>query len=271
MNQLEQISEHLNQQMDTAVLHPQQVTFLMDLNEYCFYEIFRWLSVNDVSSIAKTCKRIERVAGDHFQREYPTKSMVITSVFDKIQLSEKNQFFATNIRNVDIGRDAIYSYLTSNYNPNIKSIRFSLIDFETLDEQCLLHPRLNLQNVETVSFTGTIDFSILKYCHRMKHLSLSCIRHCKRSQSDPWLWLRMKYPKLEYFETVLSFSDEYQIDVFKKFLQQNPNIKRLTLGLVDNFLVKSIEDTINLDTLYLSISEQIKKENVAFPFQWRKH
>lgn len=55
---------------------PPSMNFLA-LNDDCLYKIFDWLSLEELT-INMTCKRLQTVSGDYFEREYQLLKLTIT-------------------------------------------------------------------------------------------------------------------------------------------------------------------------------------------------
>lgn len=49
---------------------------ILKLNDDCCEEIFEYLSIKDLYSFGQTCKRMNRIAGIHFQRNYPDAHII---------------------------------------------------------------------------------------------------------------------------------------------------------------------------------------------------
>lgn len=158
-------------------------THFLDMNDDCIDTIFDLLPLDDLCSMSRTCKRIQSIAGDYFQRYYPNNHVRIQSfrrrsVFymypDERYVDDLKPF----IRNVSIQEhngSACVSYLRSNFCENLKEIALHGINSD-LNELHGVQMKEQLQCLESMKFVncsvGDIYEVFLKHCQQLKHLGI---------------------------------------------------------------------------------------------------
>lgn len=79
----------------------------MDLNDDCIFEIFERLTQTDLCSMSFTCKRIQTLAFDQFERQYPEQFITIETnekdgeiLIDSNHNGQHVKYFSKFIQNV---------------------------------------------------------------------------------------------------------------------------------------------------------------------------
>lgn len=211
------------------------------MNNDCIYKIFEWLVLDDLCSISETCKQLQALSSDYFQRKYYDKlsrGMRIMVINGKVEFHPKERYvksfsrcFDTVIvnadlrwsRNINVSKSTLPRVIRENCNQYLNTIQFHL----TLLHHSFGDGIMNiLENVETVVF-WTCDLegsyhNILKHCRNLKYLTIDGNYGNKIDEL-----LLETYPLLEHFQCRY-YGRLLMTNNLKIFLQQHPTLKRLT-------------------------------------------
>lgn len=210
-------------------------THFLSMNNDCICKIFEWLHLDDICSLSDTCKRLKILASDYFERKHGDKllhGISITTINGKIQLQPNEKCVWSFSRCFDV----VVLNVTSRSPRDINLIKSNLSAFvrkycseylcSILFQSMFLHNSIGdsignvLQNVETVVFTSC-DLEG-DYHEILKHLTVGE----NYGQKIEKLLLET-YPKLEHFNCRY-YGRILMTNNLKQFLQQHPNLKRLT-------------------------------------------
>lgn len=207
--------------------------FQMDVK--CFTELFEWLSVVDLLALRLTCNRFKEIINHFINSNYPefVKFKVKDKNFDMIRQMNASTVGMVNEMIVSVGHD-------------FDCTQFMLI-------------KNLLNNVEKISIkswpTIANDFynSFLKFCNNVTRLTIKRWDNWDPKININNVWLRHKYPSLEYI--CLEDIPKEEIDDFVQFFRLNPNIRVLsvdleTLAEIGSHLVTA---GIKFDQLYIHL------------------
>lgn len=270
-----------SEQQELTILSTQ----LIQLNDDCFFEIFKWLPLEDLCSISLSCKRIRALAEYHFESVYKTKYVGIEQPEfgpRRIYITPEGQtycrYFLGQIQNVELylpvnqNIDRLIKFSAKHCSKNLKEIKFCN---GVLNADHSFELRDILKKVETIhcygsAFNGDIIKDLMKYCTNLKHFFYeNDIPITTNALSSI---LKMQEMDSVYLKTILNLDDE-EIEK-KRRKHSNENIgrfKRLFL-CVDgssrkisdllNFIAKHVA---NIDDLYISVKGEATKFEVIDP------
>lgn len=243
---------------------------LIDLNDYCLFDIFKWLPLNEFCVISETCQRIQKVATKYFTRKYPEKvsgQVTITRKMGQIDTTPKENYvkaFSHCFENIeicdlddDVEDNELVAFIQSHCNEHLKKVRF---------EYGYIHASFGhflkniLENVETVEicfcFQGTNFYEdFLKHCKNLKCLVL---KDHGRNPIDDTLF--GKYLKLEHFEC--DYNGSLKVETLKSFLITNRTIKSSVWNFYDRdsnpieYMKCVVENAINTEKAILTLHYQ---------------
>lgn len=234
-------------------------TLIFKLNKSCFNEIFDRLSLTDLNSLAQTCKRLQKIAGEYFQQYFAAVEVRYGKdgcpmVFDSIRVDAFSQF----VHRISIHR------------VDLDSFRDIAATFKSLTEIHLVGVRLTAPKIEClkgilekIEFLKTRDVEIkvdfldlLKFCTNLKRLSIRNLKTINDSD-EPYNrssilaadWLCRKYPKLEHFELI--DVENFKFIELLEFFKQNRNIRSFSTDtkFLSRFEHLITEADVSLDDL----------------------
>lgn len=240
---------------------------LMSLNEDCFYQIFKWLPLNDLCVLSKTCSRLQQLTGDYFQRKYPSKWVNITNATsDGIVLSPNKNYvhcFSRFIQNLSIDflrkdHDVLATFLQSNCNNSPKKVQFKCTYLpDTFADKI----KTILENAETIAFRNCLvdNGRLMDRCENLKNLFV--VENLLNDQYEQVEEILVgKYPKLEHFHC--RYAGYPDMDKLKAFFKNN-KVKSLTWYFFRrhwNSIHECIETIVtygvDLEELFISIEGQ---------------
>ncbi|XP_031640829.1 uncharacterized protein LOC116352404 [Contarinia nasturtii] len=242
-----------------------QSTFISELNEYCIEEIFKWLSLDDLNSIGKTCKRLQQLAGQHFQRNYPRSFVKIWHGYP-FMMGQNVDGLSEFIQSITIvgwyrkfpkqeytivdeqTETEQYHYIKSKLDRSLKQIKFDgcrLTKCKVNEIIPLLNGVKVIQMVECTVVDDLYD-CLLKHCVNLERLLIGSTRFLSKCD-----WLRRKYPKLVHFQLIEEKPFTIKQEELLTFLQLNPNIRSFVAHCWDleKCIDYLIESKVQLDEL----------------------
>lgn len=219
--------------LDEPPASPPSITKFLDMNDDCIDTICNLLPLDDLCSMSQTCKRVNCIAGDYFQRHYPDNYVRIQSfrrrsVFYMYPDEKYVEDLKPFIRNVSIQEykgSACVSYLKKNFGENLREIALHGIHCElnaTHGEQ-IKHQLERLERIKFVNCSiGDIYEIFLKHCQKLKHLGID---EPIQFNGPRVTWAQHNFPTLES----IAYYDEAntkRID-FGGFLRRNPQITQI--------------------------------------------
>lgn len=211
---------------------PPSNTHFMDLNNDCIDRICDLLPLDDLSSMGQTCKRVQCVAGEYFQRHYPNNYVRIQAFHRRSMLyMHPDEKYVDGlqpfIRNVSLSMNKgslCVNYLKTNFCDNLREITLHGIHSE-LDVSHGLVIKDQLKRLESIKFVncsvGDIYKIFLRHCEQLKHLGIDePVQYRGRVT-----WAQHTFPML----TSIAYFDEANTNRsdFSGFLRRNPQIKQI--------------------------------------------
>lgn len=248
---------------------------IFHLNIDCFDEIFEYLTVDDLYSFGQTCKRMNKVAGEYFERKYLSTKNCWNYYRRNGMITKTYSFYS-----LDNYRRAIQTSGFINFMPRVtfyddkkllKYLKFQInaIAFESTNHICLkgwhtlnqkkvkclvkLLPQVNILRIKSCSLDNDLYDLILKHCQNsLKEFYFECpIRKIGKPN-----WLLHEYPNLEClnFSPISIRSNEVvRIEELRDFFLCNPNLQRFATD-VNIFLDNSdifLSSNAKLDLLVI--------------------
>lgn len=230
---------------------------LLALQAQCIESILKWLPLNDLYSVSRTCKTLHNFAGVQFQRIYPNNAISIELMDNQTiqtQYEGKHDLhFSANIQSVTMmsyifERDPmpLFHYLKTNCCEHLKELNLYRIKCRpNVDYGGSI--KTQLRNLHTISFDrcdiSDIHKQFLKYCSHLKHLR---IKEKGFNVDYGTTWKFHTYPELNSF-TFWGWEPKICSNL-AVFFQCNPQIKN-----VNCMDIKAIKTALqlakNLDNL----------------------
>lgn len=173
---------------------------LTTLNQKCTEAILKWLPIEDLYSVSRTCKSLQKSAGLQFERDYPNSLITIELMADKrIQSQYDGKYdvaFSANIRKVtmssyifDQDLMPLFDYIKINSCVHLKELNLHRLKLATgIDYGASI--KAQLRNLESISFDGCtvsdIHKQFLKYCLRLKDLRIK-EKQFNVNRCDSWM------------------------------------------------------------------------------------
>ncbi|XP_055307768.1 uncharacterized protein LOC129571917 [Sitodiplosis mosellana] len=212
-----------------------------DLNIDCLEELFEWISLADLFVIRRTCKRFKQAVDYYIKTYYPAVG--------KIEISDKN--FAQ------------FQRIESNCIKLIKGIRFSIKGPVIADQMEHLKECFNQVEdirITNLKFHGDFYEDFLKFCPKLKYLSVQYCDKLKIGTGNKWL--TQHYPTLQHIHFDDKIYGAEEISELKTFFKLNPQIR--TLSSTIYFLLKHTNlfcgANIHFDYLIVSVSGYFEDE-----------
>lgn len=243
----------------------------------CFEEIFSWLSLDDVYMFGQTCTRLQQIAGQYFNRNYPAASVGCANNGIYINGLKMNGFsrFIQKISfllyKIDDGR---FPYIEINCSQWLRQIHLMFVNLNGTDSDSVRKVLSKIEVLEINHCTIYGDFyeKFLKLCPNVNRLYM---RYSDSSSDILNLWLTQMYPKLEHLEW-LKLEDETEIDLLPTFFKQNSNIRHFATTATflwnqrDSFNMMDIDlDDLAIDMNFSTISYVDSVLNTLFELQQR--
>lgn len=217
---------------------------IFKLNVDCFECIFEWLSLTELLTFRRTCKRMKQVVNYYIKLNYP-KSLRLSIYNDR--LLSKCCYARLNYF------EWIKHLYISTYrltNPQIESIKYILNELETL-------------KLSWAEIYGDFYEVLLKYCPRLKYLGVGTCTLPKALIGTGNQWLLRHYPSLEHFEieneSLHTTEQTIECDNLLVFFQQNPNIRIFSLDseLFLKLCSQMMDSNIKFDRLDIHIKDAL--------------
>lgn len=237
----------------------QQQNAFLSVVIQCIDQIFDYLALNELAALNLTCKQLQLLTADYFQRKYPMKYIKVGQLFDIKEIryrchDQLMQQFTRDVRSlVVLPTKECLAFLKAQHNKNLVSISF--YDGEISDASTDAIAEL-VKNVEIVEFQyglfhGEFYDDALKFCSCIKQLIIKYgFSECEETGIENQ-WLLKKYPTLEHFHWSAGPLPEH-LDTFFKL---NPQIHSFngsiyTVLTTVQFLIQT---NISIDELHLEL------------------
>lgn len=224
----------------------EQIAKIFKLNVDCFEEIFDFLSVGDLMTISRTCKRLQKIGGNFFRSTYSGFTMIyydsrVSDYNDRMRCLIQ---FCQKVRVVDNKFEYKLPCLRDVQSKCYKSLK--RIEFKNLkinSTEGIEYMADVLAKVESIEFhfceiECEVYEAIMDHCKNLKNLQLLGCRSYAKSA------LSIEYPLLEHFEFKPIITDE-TLNELRDFFELNPNIRKFTID--SQFLRINWNSLLNLD------------------------
>ncbi|XP_031638892.1 uncharacterized protein LOC116351007 [Contarinia nasturtii] len=217
---------------------------IFKLNIDCFDELFEWLSRDDLDALGQTCKLLQLIVGDHFQRNFPAIEVRAeedglyvndTRSANFYRSAQKLHSFDKYIQKVSLCENSIgiedgvrmFCYVGTNCTTSIKHIQFMNVLLTQIE---LVWIEKILGTCETISIEDCLikrQFyeKFPEHCENLRSLYVKDCRWnrnvLKRTGND---WLQRHYPKLNHLSWTQSSKKGQKIDELRTFFALNPQV-----------------------------------------------
>lgn len=258
----------------------ENLDYFTALNDDCILELFHRLPLSDLCAVSTTCKKLKKLAGEHFHRKYPrlvAKKIAIgknRSVdYECFRISEYSgqyaNYFSQQIENVGIYSDKyntqLVEFMQTKCSKRIKTILFMCTrwdeTFRTLMRKSVCAQKI-FKNIVTAHFVypnflhkedqkSLYLGDILDYCTQIKCLKVQDFYalHSLPSKS---------IPSLEALEYHISNRYAPDFEHLATYLQRSPNIKRLTCNVdfanAAKRLFAIVRETSSIEELFIQFN-----------------
>lgn len=214
----------------------EELCLIFSLNVDCFEEIFDLLSFEDLHEFGKTCKTIQKLAGDYFNRNF--KAAEKFSDIDGIYTVYSNENGVLNKRTQSSGFNNYINYISHYYEEfePLRYIQMHINEFISLNHiyfvclvinpikieyfQQILH-QIEVLQLRQCTLSGDFFEIILKFCKNLKRLYIQDdLGDIIDEIGNPWL-LRT-YPSIKHLQITTRYP--FKIHELDAFFRQNSGI-----------------------------------------------
>lgn len=209
-----------------------ELSAIFTLNNDCLNTIFDYLSMKDIHSFGQTCKIMQQIAGEYFERNFKSteKFSGIDGIYSVSGLNERTRTSAFN---------QFINYF-SHYYENMEPLRYIQLhcdEFKSLNHIYLVCLKLNTAKIECIrqilgkleilqirqcTLDGDFYESFLKYCRNLKRIYIQDdLGYILDENQNPWLL--QEYPQLEHLQLIPRYS--FKINELNRFFERNPQIQ----------------------------------------------
>lgn len=209
---------------------------IFHLNNDCFEEIFEYLSLDEISCIGQTCKKMQQIAGEYFQRNF--KSAEKFSGIDGVHTVFSNRHGIVNKRTQTSIFNEYINYISHYYEEiepllyiqlhcdDFSSINHLYLVCLTIDSIKLSYLQALLPKIKILQFrqcTMCSDFydEFLKYCRKLKRLYIQDDLGDIIDENGN-TWLLRQYETLEFIQFTLRYP--FKILELREFFERNTSI-----------------------------------------------
>lgn len=246
----------------------EQLDHFSALSEKCIVKIFEWLPLESLCNISRTCKKLNKVAGDHFHQKYPElviQEIVITEddngklIFEE-ESKKYMKCFSKYFERVRLEQcrldDRLVRFMQKKCSKQLKYIDIFSCKWPEMVGEGILNI---LASIETIKFEFLCGDRIprlddtLKHCLQMKHLQIEVTNFNKQVRNLP----RKSHPMLETYQLQVLQWDYVDFNELASFFKRNQNVKRFICGADSDGALKRmlrvIVEKSNIEELFLSI------------------
>lgn len=243
---------------EVALIDEESSSPIFNLNIDCFRTMFNCLLMQDLNSLAKTCKSMQQIVGEYFEHTYPTVSIryehgeVFTYNNKYIQLDGVLRFVKKIIivhehDNPDVKQ---LMYFGSKCMDSIKEIQLNDVTLNATKAHLI---KSLLNKVDTIKLRncrmiGDFYEEFLQFVPNLKRFYFKLNLKRKFSISDS-NWTNRTYASLEYIEFL--HGGRY----LKPILKLNPSVRTLVINAQcfwEN-RVWIMKSDVKLDDLYIDV------------------
>lgn len=246
---------------------------IFKLNTDCFDLIFDYLSMKDLHSFGLTCKALQQLAGEYFQRNY--KSSEKFSSGDGIYTVYSDNNGVLNQRTQTSGFNRFINYI-SYYYENLEPLRYIQMhsdEFSSINHiyfVCLnINPtkiehlrgilsKLEVVQIRQCTIDGDFYDIFLKFCGNLKRIYIQDDLGYILDESGS-SWLLQEYPSIEHLQLTPRYS--FKINELNAFFERNQSLKSFSTSsrcLWEN-RHELIESNVQLDKLEIQILDNFHR------------
>lgn len=240
---------------------------IFTLNNDCFDMIFDYLSMKDIHSFGQTCKTMQQIAGEYFERNF--KSTEKFTGIDGIYSVYSDNHGVHNQRTLTSAFNQFINYF-SHYYENLEPLRYIQLhcdEFKSLNHIYLVCLKLNTAKIECIrrvlgrleilqirqcTLDGDFYERFLKFCPNLKRIYIQDdLGYILDENQNPWLL--QEYPQLEHLQLIPRYS--FKINELNSFFERNPRLSSFSTSsrcLWEN-RHELIKSNIKLDKLEIQI------------------
>lgn len=173
---------------------------IFELNDFCFEDLFDWLSLDELKTLRQTCWRMKEIVDYYINWNYPKSFQCLR--IDNIRFEEL--FF---YKNINFELVSCVHFVEKPQKP-LNGLDNLLQNAETIEIECELFP--------------ICEFEVfLKQCTNLKNLMIRMPDMCI---GDSNKWLLQCYPTLEH----IGFESSLPCFELKIFFEKNPNVQMIS-------------------------------------------
>lgn len=240
---------------------------LINLNSKCIGDILKWLTLDDLYSVSRTSKTLQKLAGIQFQRDYPSNSIsieltedgAINSQFEgkyDLHFSSSIQCFILTSHIFERDPSLLFNYLKVNGCQTLQEIHMIRLQFKKLiDYGAIIKGQLKW--LHTISFDrcsiNDTYSQILKYCDHLKHLRI-------KERGAASNWKNRVFREIETL-TIWGLDDEVHenIHVFFALNRQLRNVNCMNIKVIES----TLKFAKNLDNIVIHCDDSEDLEDIA--------
>lgn len=248
-------------------------TTIFTLNIDCFDMIFDYLSMKDIHSFGQTCKIMQQIAGEYFERNFKSteKFSGIDGIFSvysdnhgvinqRTRTSAFNKFIINVSHYYENLEPLRYIQLHSNEFDSLKHIYLVCLKLDAAKIECIrqILDQLEILQIRQCTLDGNFYDCFLKFCRNLKRIYIQDdLGYILDENRNPWL-LR-EYPKLEHLQLIPRYS--FKINELNRFFELNPRIQSFSTSsrcLWEN-RHELLKSNVKLDKLEIQILDNFHR------------
>lgn len=240
---------------------------IFTLNTDCLDMIFDYLSMKEIHSFGQTCKAMQQIAGEYFERNFKSSEKFSGSdgiytvysdnngiVNQRALMSGFNQFINYFSHYYEILEPLRYIKLHSDEFKSLNHIYLVCLKLNSTKIQCLqqLLNRLEVLQIRQCTIDGDFYDCFLKFCGNLKRIYIQDDLGYILDETGN-SWLLQAYPQLEHLQLIPRYS--FRINELNSFFERNPNVQSFSSSsrcLWEN-RHELIKSNIKLDKLEIQI------------------
>lgn len=231
----------------------------LDMIDDCIQTVFRWLTLDDLSSVSSTCEKLNELAGEFFQRKYPENEMgfrLQKTGFEKETDEKYKKHLFKYVRNAKVAAHLSksapinsFNFLKLNCCESLKEIQFYWIIFDPNLPygEIIQNELLNLESIAFISCSiNDLIKEFLKYCLNLRHLTVKDGFAPLHKHFDE-NWTKTAIPGLESLTYYIDH-ERYRNNLLQ-FMQLNQQLKNVACSGVDVMQSIVVQSPIVFDHL----------------------
>lgn len=262
-----------NHEMELALsTNAEQESPFLTMNAKCLNTFFDYLSLADLCAIGRTCKRLRRIAGKYFAKNFPLEYIRLRQTRNgemKREIGDCKTNFTRYARRLHMNSDNIdlYRYAATKKFRSLDTILFSGHVFTNDHYSCIVQMNILAQvstlNVShcSAAFRDGLLNRILKSCTNLTNLIIKF----DFNENSASRWQHQHCSTLER----LSVLQHSHVNV-NKFLQANPQLKKLSFPVVPALLPMIKKTGMKLDYLEYVASNYVSTKMLTINKKTRR-